>query len=76
MNLISGHVFVVINGILTHDLVISSKGFSSNTQVVFEQNLVLGTVEYEFNEINLQSEASVTNVNIFSAPMNISQMIT
>ena len=73
----SGHITVVINGILTHNTTISSKDFTSNMPTVFRNNLVLGVQQEKFTgspSIERQSEASVTNVNVFSDPMNVSQM--
>ena len=73
----SGHVTVVINGILTHNMTISSKDFTGNVPTVFQKHLVLGIYQYKYSgspNVNSQSEASVTNVNVFSVPMNVSQM--
>ena len=74
----SGHVTVVIIGILTHNVTISSKDFTGNVPTVFQNNLVLGVKQYKFSglpSVNLQSEASATNVNVFSTSMNVSQMV-
>ena len=74
----SGHVTVVINGILTCNTTISNKDFTDNTPTIFQNNLILGVYEYKFigsPSIKEQSEASVTNVNVFSVPMNVSQMV-
>ena len=74
----SGHVTVVINGILTHNMTISSKDFTANVPTVFQNNLVLGVQQFKFQgspSVLKQSEASVTDVHVFSAPMNLSQMV-
>ena len=73
----SGHVTVVINGILTHDTTIDSKDFTDNVPTLFQNNLVLGVRQSQYvgaPNKNLQSEASVTNVNVFSVAMTVSQM--
>ena len=74
----SGHVVVVINGILTHNTTISSKDFTDNVPLVFQNKLVLGIRQEKFKgapNSNRQSEASVTNVNVFSVPLNLSHMV-
>ena len=74
----SGHVTVVINGILTYNTTISSKDFTGNVPIVFQNNLVLGVQQEKFigsKSTNRQSETSVKNVNVFSDPMNVSQMV-
>ena len=74
----SGHVIVVINGILTHNATISSTDFTYRGPTVFKNRLVLGVNQKKFpgqlNE-NWQSEASATNVNVFSVAMNPSQLV-
>ena len=76
VNVDNGHVLVVINGILTHNITIESKDFTSNVPTVFQNNLILG-VYYNAGTPNMtyQSEASISNVNVFSIPMNTSHMI-
>ena len=74
----SGHVVVVINGILTHNATISSNDFTDNVQTVFENNLFLGQNQEKFpGQKNLiwQSEASVTNVNVFSVDKSLSHLV-
>ena len=74
----SGNVIVVINGILTHNATISSKDFTDNVQAVFQNNLLLGMYQRKYTGAankNTQSEASATNVNVFSFPMNLSQHV-
>ena len=68
----SGHVTVVINGILTHDATIVDQTFLVGFIKTFRQRLVLGC--YQTNTYIEQSEASVTNVNIFSIQMTNSDM--
>ena len=78
LDLENGRVTNVINGILTHNVNITSKDFDDNVPGVFEGNLIIGNFQYKYKgskNFNGQSEASVTNVQIFSAAMNISQMI-
>ena len=71
----SGHVTVVINGILTHNTTISNKDFAGNVPTVFQYNLVLGVQEDKFiKPVVRQSEPSVRNVNVFSVSMNQTQM--
>ena len=76
VNVDNGHVLVVINGILTHNITIDSKAFNSNVPTVFQNNLILG-VFYRPGTPNItyQSEASVSSVNVFSVPMNASHMV-
>ena len=77
VNANTGNVTVVITGIVTHDVVIKSKEFLANTGVSLEKNLVLGIrqVDGSANTIT-QSEASVTNLNIFSGFLNVSKMVS
>ena len=73
----SGHVSVVINGILTINTTINSKDFTGNMPTVFKDNLVLGVLQYIFigsPNVEVQSEGSVTNINVYSDHMNVSQM--
>ena len=74
----SGHVRVVMNGIITHNATINSEDFTDNMPTVFKNNLVLGINQNKYfgtpNKIT-QSEASATNVNVFSVPMNLSQPV-
>ena len=78
VDLDTGNVIVAVNGIVTHDINITSHNFRDNVPIVFERNLVLGLSHAKFSgtpdEIR-QSEVSVTNVNIFSAAMASSEMI-
>ena len=63
----SGHVTVVIIGILTHNVTISSKDFTGNVPTVFQNNLVLGVFQYIFTgipSVNLQSEKKFSQKNI------------
>ena len=74
----TGQVLVVFNGIVTHDKIINSKDFRDNIPLVFAKNLFLGAHQDKFKgspDIIEQSEASVTNLNIFSVPSNVSEMI-
>ena len=78
VDLDTGNVIVVVNGILTHDINITTNNFRDNVPIVFEKNLVLGLSHAKYigtpDEIR-QSEVSVTNVNIFSAALSSSEMI-
>ena len=77
MDVVSGHVTVVINGILIINTTIISKDFTGNVPNIFQNNLVLGVRQTQYSGVltnNYQSESSVTNVNVFSVPMNVSQM--
>ena len=68
----SGHVLVVINGVLTHDV---NTNLQFPKPLHFEGNLLLGTAWYQFGSLNkFQSEASVTNVNIFSGQLSLTRM--
>ena len=72
----SGHVIVVINGIVTHDQTV--EGLIYNETIVFTSNLVLGVWQEKMAtspNVNHQSEASVSNVNIFSIFKSISNMV-
>ena len=74
----SGYVRVVINGILTHNTTINSEDFTGKRPTVFRNNIVLGTYQTKGPGLpnkNWQSEASVTNVNVFSVAMNLSQQV-
>ena len=69
LDLENGRVTNVINGILTHNVNITSKDFDDNVPGVFEGNLIIGNFQYKYKgskNFNGQSEASVTNVQIFS----------
>ena len=74
----SGHFFVVINGILTHNITITNMEFFDNFPKLFQNNLVLGVKQVKFSgmaTMNEQSEASVKNVDIMSVPMSLTQMV-
>ena len=74
----SGSVLVVINGIITQNSTIRSKDFTDNVHPAFENNLVLGINQQIYaggQNILEQSEATVKNVNVFSVPFSSSQMI-
>ena len=45
----SGYVTVVINGILTHNTTISSLGLAGNVPTIFQKNLVLGVLQFKFH---------------------------
>ena len=78
VDLVSGQVTNAVNGVLTHELNIRNKDFLDNVPEVFENNLVLGVVQWQSPgspTVNKQSEASVTNLNIYSDPMSIAQTI-
>ena len=70
----SGHMTAVINGVLTHD-VDTSEQFPKMLPNGFESHLVLGAAMEAYKQVlTYQSEASVTNVNIFSEQLSIYQM--
>ena len=78
MDVESNHMLVVINGILTHNTTITSINLTDNVPKMLQGNLIIGTIQTKFAgqpDVVTQSEASVTNVNIFSTSMNISQMV-
>ena len=69
---------VAINGVLTHNRTITSNHFTNNLPTFFSKNLVIGLCQEKYpgtKTFNYQSEASVTNVNVFSVPMEKSKMI-
>ena len=71
----SGHVLVVINGLLTINDTISSKDFTDNRP---SNNLILGIQQLKFDgmpNLNVQSEESVSNINVFSVPKSVTQMV-
>ena len=74
----SGQVLVVMNGIITHNTTINSKDFKNNMPTVFRNNLVLGITQMKPSgapEFIKQSEASTSDVNVFSVPLTIPQMV-
>ena len=74
----SGHILVVINGLLTHNATIRSKDFTDDVPASFNTNLVLGIFQMKYAGApdNIQqSEASVANINVFSEPKSISEMV-
>ena len=69
---------MVVNGITVFDTILNSNTFTDNLPTVFQNKLILGLSQEVFQNSNndiRQSEASVTNVNVFSVPLNISYMI-
>ena len=72
----SGHVIVVINGIVTHDE--QFKNLRNNETIIFQNNLVLGVWQKKgptSETTNQQSEASVTNLNIFSPSKSVTKAV-
>ena len=68
----SGHVLVVINGVLTHNTTV---GNPENMKHGFKGNLMLGAAWFYYTKLEpYQSEASVTNVNIFSDQLSLTKM--
>ena len=64
-----GRVTVVINGILTHEVVIQMEEVSEKHAVVLQDNIILGVKETKFSGSNTntkQSEASISNLNVHS----------
>ena len=61
-----GKVTVVINGILTHEVVIQMDEFVEKSAVVLQNNLILGVGVTKFSgstESTYHSEASISNLN-------------
>ena len=78
VDLDTGKVIVVVNGVVTHDMNISNNVFRDNVPIVFENNLLLGAYQSKYKgspDVIGQSEGSATNVNIFSVPSNITELI-
>ena len=74
----SGHVVVVINGVITHGEQISNMNFMNKFPRSIKDSLVLGSAWKQFYSDNLEkfpSEASVTNVNIFSGKLSVGEMM-
>ena len=74
----SGHVLVVIIGVLTHNTTIISKDFLDNFPIKFKNNLFLGIMQWKYAgapSLIHQSEASATNINVFSAAMDLAVMV-
>ena len=71
-------VFVVINGVLVHDLVVKDDVFWENFPPVFEGNLLLGVAQWQYSLSNtdkIQSEASVTNLKVFMNALKTPSLI-
>ena len=71
-------VFVVINGVLVHDLVVKDDDFWENFPPVFEGNLLLGVAQWQYSLSNTdkkQSEASVTNLKVFMNALKTPSLI-
>ena len=69
---------LVWSGILTINEIIRRKDFIDNIPIVFKKNLIVGAQLEMYGRVTMsitQSEASVTNVNIFLAPLTRSDMI-
>ena len=67
----TGHLIVVMNG----NLAIYTTIQLEQTLTGFENNLLLGTTWRHFQKLEKhQSEASVTNVNIFTGQLNLEYM--
>ena len=66
-----GHVVVVINGVETHNEIITNSEFLDNGTITFDDNLVLGV----FGKDLIQSEASITNVHIFTKSLDASELV-
>ena len=72
----TGRIRAVVNGILTHDSY--NEGAQSNIPIEFKGALRLGLTEKQFGKSEVskeQSSSPVTNVNIFSGLLNLSDMI-
>ena len=72
----TGRIRAVVNGILTHDSY--NEGAQSNIPIEFKGALRLGLTEMQFGKSEVskeQSSSPVTNVNIFSGLLNLSDMI-
>ena len=71
----SGRLTAVINGVVAHDEVfIPNQSYNNRGKLAFQNNLVLG-VEAS-NKKYSQSEASVTNVNVYSKSMDKVNMVS
>ena len=74
----SRRVFIVINGVLVHDHIVNVDIFWEHFPPVFEGNLLLGAAQWQYDLTNTetsQSEASVTNLNIFNGALKTSSLI-
>ena len=74
----SGHITVVINGKIIIN-VTEDKSVLENAPSNLQNSLVLGVSQYKTlgtTGTNFQSEASVSNINIFSVPKTIPTMIS
>ena len=73
----SRRVFSVINGVLVHDQIVNVDVFWENFPPVFQGSLLLGTAQWQYDLTNTetsQSEASVTNLNIFNGTLKTSAL--
>ena len=78
VNAATGQVMVVINGLVTHDIKVESRNFIVNEPFSFEKHILLGAHEYNFSASTSyfsQSEAAVSNVNIFSSSLSTQEMV-
>ena len=75
----TGQVTVVINGVTTHDTKFRGEGLVlSDEPLTFEGKLFLGLYQYQSSQSSnnvQQSEASSSNVNIFSSLLNPLEML-
>ena len=74
----TGQVTVVVNGQLAINVDLSAKDFLDNSPIMFQNNLILGAMESKLQGSKaefVQSEASASNVNIFSAAFEKSKMM-
>ena len=78
VNADTGQVMVVINGVVTHDVRVESEGFIVSEIFTFEKNIILGLYHYQLSDKTStvhQSEAAVSNVNIFSSILSAQDMV-
>ena len=68
----TGHVTTVINGVVTHDVTI--KSILRNKTIIFEKNLIIGLVGHSNSDY--QSEATTGNLNIFTVPKTVSELVS
>ena len=73
-----GIVTVVINGILTHEVVIEMEKFGEKFVVALQNNIILGLGETKFSgstKNTYQSEATTSNLNIHSNKLTFLEMV-
>ena len=72
---LTGHMIAVVNGVMTHNTY--GERLESNIPIAFKDKLRLGLKESQFGKSVVtkeQSNSPVTNVNIFSGLLDVSEM--